>query len=101
MAAVGGNKMIGYQVTKKLEPEKRDLRQHPALVRNTGGEHIIEGGDPVGGDEQQTLLVEEVDVADFAAGMQLQFREVGLQENGVEKLRVHDGNSTGRNRRVF
>ena len=34
--------------------------------------------------------IQIVDVADFAAGVQFQFGEVGLQQNGVEKFRAHE-----------
>ena len=33
---VGGDQMVGDDVLEKVEPEQRNLRQHPALVRNAG-----------------------------------------------------------------
>ena len=47
-------------------------------MRNAGGKNIVEGRNAIGGNEQQTLLIEKVHVANFAAGVELQFREVGL-----------------------
>ena len=82
--------MVGHKVAQKIKPEKRNLRQHPALVRDAGGQHVIKRGDAVGGHEQQPVFIQMVDVAHFAAGMQFQFGEVGLQQNGVEKLRAHE-----------
>ena len=82
--------MVGHQVAKKLKPEKRNLGQHPALVRDAGGQHVVKRGNAIGGHEQQTVLIQMVNVAHLAAGVQLQFGEVGLQQNGVEKLRVHE-----------
>ena len=47
-AHVGGDQVIGHNVFKKIEPEQRQLREHPAFVRNSGGQHVIEGRDAVG-----------------------------------------------------
>ena len=70
--------MIGDDVGEEVEPEQGDLGQDASLVRDAGGENVVEGGDAVGGDEQQMVVVEGVDVADFAAGVQLEVGEVGL-----------------------
>ena len=86
---IGSNQVVRNQVTKQIEPEKRNLCKHPALVRDAGGQDVIEGGDAVGGDEQQALPVQDVHVAHFAAGVKFKFREVCLQEHRVEKLGVH------------
>ena len=80
---VGGNQMVGHQIAKKVKPEERELRQHPAFVRNAGGQHVIECRNPVGGHEQQTVRVQQIDITHLAAGVKLEFREVGVQENGV------------------
>ena len=90
LADVGGQKMVGNKVAKKFKPEERNLRQHPALVRDAGSQHVIECGDAIGGHKQQPICIQGVDVADFSAGVQFQFGEVGLQQNGVEKFRAHE-----------
>jgi len=36
-------------------------------------------------------IVEKVDIADLAAGVELEFGEVSAQQNGVEKLGAHVG----------
>ena len=82
--------MVGHQVAKKFKPEKRKLGQHPPLVRDAGGQYIVKGGNAVGGDKQQPVFVQMVNVAHLAAGVQFEFGEVGLQQNGVEKLRAHE-----------
>ena len=89
MVDIGRNQVVGYEVAKQIEPEKRNLRQHPALVRDAGGEDVVEGGDAVGGYEQQTLAVQYVHIAHLAAGVEFEFREVCLQKHRVEKLGVH------------
>ena len=70
--------MVGNDVGKEVEPEQRNLAQDAALVRNAGGQHIIEGGNAVGGDEQQALVIELVNVADLSAGMKLEVGKVCL-----------------------
>ena len=35
------NDVIGNDVAEKIEPEKRKLGKHPALIRNAGGQHHI------------------------------------------------------------
>ena len=80
---VGSDEMVGDDVLEKVEPEQRDLRQHPPLVRNAGRQHVVEGRDAVGGHEQQVVTIEVIDVADLAAGVQLQFGVVRSQQNGI------------------
>ncbi len=81
--------MVGYQVTKQIEPEKRNLSQYTSFVRDPGSEHVIEGGDAIGGYEQQSLPIQDVHIAHFTAGVEFEFREVCLQKHRVEKLGVH------------
>jgi len=38
-----------------FEPERRQLRQDLALVRNSGCEDVIERGQAIGGDNEQRL----------------------------------------------
>src|SRR5882757_3732690 len=87
---VGGNNMVRREVLQKVEPEQRDLSQHPALMRDAGGQNIVEGRDAVRRDEQQMVAIEIVDVANLAAGVQFQFGVVGLQKDGVEEFGAHD-----------
>ena len=65
--------MVGHNVAQELEPEERNLGQHAPLMRDAGGQHIVEGRDAVGGHEEQTIRVEVVHIADFSAGMQFEF----------------------------
>ena len=81
--------MIGHHILQKVEPEKRDLGQNPALVRDAGGQNIVERGDAIGGNKQQPVVVQPVHVADFAAGVKFELRKVGLQEDGIEEIRAH------------
>ena len=69
-----GRRARGWRrsIARPLEPERRDLRQHLALVGNAGAEHVVERGDAIGGDDQQAIA-EIVDVADLA----LAIRAVG------------------------
>ena len=63
---------------KKIKPEQRNLREHPALVRDAGGEYVVESRDAVGGNKKQAVAAHTIHVADFAAGEQFEVGEVGL-----------------------
>jgi hypothetical protein len=81
--------MMRHQVLEEIKPEQGNLGQNATLLRNAGSQHVIEGRNPVGSYEQQAIIIQTVNVTDFAAGMKFEFREVGLQENGIEKLGAH------------
>ena len=80
---VGRCQMVGDDVLQEVEPEQRKLRQHSSLLRDAGGEHVIERRDPVSCDEEQVIVVDAVNVANFPAGVKLQVGKVGIQENVV------------------
>ena len=63
----------------RLEPEAGELREHAALVRDARPQHVVEGRDPVGGDDEQ-LIADLVDVAHFAAAVERQAIEIGVEE---------------------
>ena len=69
-------------VAQKIEPEDRQLREHPALVRDSGGQDVIECRDPVGGDDQQ-LAVNAINVADFATAVALDAGQIRLQNDSI------------------
>ena len=64
--------MVGNQVLRLVKPEVGDPRQQLALAGYRVGHDHVEGGDAVGGDEQQVAIVDLVDVAHLAAGDQRQ-----------------------------
>jgi len=72
-----GEEMRRRHVAQKIEPEYRKLRQHPALVRNAGGQNVVECGDAIGGDDEE-LAVDAIHVAHLAAAVALDARQVGL-----------------------
>ena len=51
---IGRNKMISDR-GKLLEPESRDLVQDRAFLGNRIGQNHVEGGEPVGCDEEECL----------------------------------------------
>ena len=87
---IGGDKMVRRKILQQLEPEQRNLRQNPALMRDAGGKNIVERGDAVGSYEQEVLVIQAVNIAYFAARVQLQLWIVGLQKNGIEEFGAHD-----------
>ncbi len=93
---VGRDKMVGDDVLEEIEPEQRQLGQNPALVRDAGGQHIVECGDPVGGNEEQVVAVQVVNVADLAAREQVEVLVVGLEEERDREYRGSLINLTGR-----
>ncbi len=73
--------MVGHDVLQEIEPEQRELGQHASLLRDAGGQHVIERRDAVGGDKQQVVVADLVQVADLAAGEELEVGKIGLQKN--------------------
>ena len=63
-----------------VEPERRNLREHLALVGDAGAEHVVERRDAIGGDDQQAVA-EVVEVADLALAIGRAAGERGV-ENG-------------------
>ena len=61
-----GDQMVRDEIANQAEPERRELREHLALVRDARAEDVVEGGDAIGRDDQQ-LVAEIVDVAHLAA----------------------------------
>jgi hypothetical protein len=70
-------------------------------VRDTGRQDVVEGGNAIGGYKEEAVGVEAVDVADFAAGVKLEFRKFCAQQDRVKEFGAHAENSTGKKRRVF
>src|SRR6187200_221639 len=68
-----------HEIAHAFEPERRQLRQDPALVGNPRSEHVVKRRNPVRCDEQQ-VVTDAIDVANLAAAMQLQIGEVGLEK---------------------
>ena len=63
-----------------VEPEQGHLVQHAAFVGDAGGEDVIEGGDAVGGDDQQ-VIADSVDVADLAAADPFQAGQISIEKD--------------------
>ena len=82
---IGLDEMVRDHVGELPEPETREPGQDPPLVGDAGTEDDVEGGDPVGGDEEDSIS-EVVDVAHLAAPRR---REPG--EEGLEKGFGHSG----------
>ena len=59
--------VIRDELPRPREPEGRETGEHAALVRDLGREDHVEGRDSVGGDEQQALVIEGVELAHLPA----------------------------------
>lgn len=79
MRDVGGDEVVGHDVAQQPEPEERELGEDLAFAGDAGGEHMVEGGDAVRGDEQQGFA-DGVEVAHLAACEQREAGEIGLGE---------------------
>ena len=60
--------MIVNDRVRTAEPERRQLRENLAFVRNARPEDVIEGGDAIGGDEDQRVPTVE-QVSNFSLSM--------------------------------
>ena len=74
--------MIGSEVAQEIEPEDGKLGQHLAFIGDAGAQDVVESGNAVGGHDQQPA-VDLVDVADLAASVALDAREIGFQDDWV------------------
>jgi hypothetical protein len=74
-----GDEVVGHDIAQQLKPEERELGQDFAFAGNAGGEHVVEGGDAVRGDEEERFA-DGIKVADFAAREQRKAGEIGLGE---------------------
>ena len=81
---IGGGQVIGNRSFQEVEPEQRKLGEHPSLLGNAGCQHIVERRNAIGGNEQQVIGIDVVDIADLAAGMKLKFRKIGLKKNAAD-----------------
>ena len=72
---------MGVSVAQEIEPENGKLGQDLALVRNAGGQDVVERRDAVGGDNQQ-LSVHAIDVAHFALRVPFDSRQFGMEDDG-------------------
>ena len=82
---VGREQVVGREVAQEVEPEQRNLREDDAFAGDRRAEDAVEGGDAVGGDEQDLVVADGVNVANLTAGDE---REVG---DGGLKYGVHMG----------
>src|SRR5882757_8426538 len=69
--------MIRNLVLEMIEPECRHLIQHLSLVGNGRGQHHIEGGKPVGDDNEEAVS-KIVNVPDLATSVQWNARKIRL-----------------------
>jgi hypothetical protein len=65
-----GHEVVGHQVRELAEPPQGQAGEHRALVRDRGREHDVVRRDPVGGHQEQVVVVDGVELADLAAGDQ-------------------------------
>ena len=63
---IRADQVVRDDVRRLLEPEPRQTGQDPALVRDRRGQDDIERTDAVAGHEEQSILVEPIQVADLA-----------------------------------
>ena len=71
--------MVRHEIAHALEPERRQLRQDLALVGNARAEDVVERRDAIGRDDEQ-VVADLVDVADFAAAVQRQAGQGSFEE---------------------
>jgi hypothetical protein len=91
VSPVSGEEVVGDGVFEEVEPEGGDLGEDLPLVRDAGAEHVVEGGDAVGGDEEK-VVAEGVEVADLAAGEQGKAAKVGGKKRFGHFVPREDGN---------
>ena len=73
-------RLVGHDGFQLVEPEGRHAGQHFALAGNRRRHHHVEGRQAVGGDDQQLVVADGVDVAHLAAVNQRQGGDAGFEE---------------------
>ena len=81
--------MIRHEVTRAVEPECGQLREHLALVGNRRPKHEIESRDPIGGDDQQRII-DLIQVPNLTATMRRQAFQGGFEDRSGRR---HGGTS--------
>ncbi len=74
--------VVRHQVRSLAEPEIRHLGQHLALAGDRIGQHHVECGQTVGGDHQQPIVGQRVDIAHLAAVDQFESGKLRLRQGG-------------------
>ena len=72
--------MVRRQFLQVVEPEERQLREHSALLRNSGRQNVVERRDAVSGNDEQ-VFAQAIHVADFTLRMPFHARDVAFKEN--------------------
>jgi hypothetical protein len=72
--------VVRHQVRRARKPEVGHPGEHLALARDRLRQHHVEGGEPVGGDDEHVRIVDAVDVAHLAAVDERQVLQVRLKE---------------------
>jgi len=83
VADVGGDDVIGNELAEVIEPEERELGKDAPFVRDPGAEHVVKGGDSIGGDEEKVgrrILRERIDVANLATRGDRKVTEIGGEQ---------------------
>ena len=80
--------VVGDEMGEFFHPEQGKLVQDDALPRNGIAEDDIEGGHAVGGDDEQRLFINVVDVAHLAAAAHAETGQAGGGDDGIGQ-RLH------------
>ena len=73
--------MVGNDVFEEIEPEQRKLGEHSSFLRNASRQHVVERRDAIGGNEQQVIVVDAVNVAHLPAGIELEIGKIGIEKD--------------------
>ena len=76
--------MIRNDCARPVEPERGDLGEDLALVGDARAEHVVEGGNAIGRDDQQAIA-EIVDIANLSLSIGSARGERGVENGGGER----------------
>ena len=67
LVGIGADHVMMDDAFELLEPPRADLGQYRAFHRNGLGHYHVKSADPVGGQEQQAVIADGIDIANLAA----------------------------------
>jgi hypothetical protein len=81
--------VMGNNIAQRIEPKKRKLGEHAALIGDGSGKHHVKSGKAVRG-YQEKIVSQFIEVPNLASGQQLEAGEICFPNNCAHVRRCHE-----------